>query len=25
MVEDVSAMLASLGVPASRIIYEKWW
>jgi ferredoxin-NADP reductase len=25
MVEDVSAMLASLNVPASRIIYEKWW
>lgn len=25
MVEDVSAVLTSIGVPASRIIYEKWW
>lgn len=25
MVEDVSAVLSSIGVPASRIIYEKWW
>lgn len=25
MVEDVSAVLGSLGVPASRIIFEKWW
>lgn len=25
MVEDVSAALASLDVPASRVIYEKWW
>ncbi len=25
MVEDVSAVLASIAVPPSRIIYEKWW
>lgn len=25
MVEDVSAVLENLGVPASRIIFEKWW
>ncbi|BBP00114.1 ferredoxin--NADP reductase [Sulfuriferula nivalis] len=25
MVEDVSAVLTSIDVPASRIIYEKWW
>jgi ferredoxin-NADP reductase len=25
MVEDVSAVLTSIAVPASRIIYEKWW
>lgn len=25
MVEDVSAVLTSINVPASRIIYEKWW
>jgi ferredoxin-NADP reductase len=25
MVEDLSAMLHSLGVPMSRIIFEKWW
>lgn len=25
MVEDVSSILGSLGVPASRIIFEKWW
>ena len=25
MVEDVSSVLGSLGVPASRIIFEKWW
>lgn len=25
MVEDVSAVLGNLGVPASRIIFEKWW
>ncbi len=25
MVEDVSSILGSLAVPASRIIFEKWW
>lgn len=25
MVEDISAMLYALGVPMSRIIFEKWW
>ena len=25
MVEDVSSLLGSLAVPASRIIFEKWW
>lgn len=25
MVEDMSAMLHALGVPMSRIIFEKWW
>lgn len=25
MVEDMSAMLHDLGVPMSRIIFEKWW
>lgn len=25
MVEDMSTMLHSLGVPMSRIIFEKWW
>lgn len=25
MVEDLSAMLHELGVPMSRIIFEKWW
>ena len=25
MVEDASAVLTSIGVPESRIIYEKWW
>lgn len=25
MVEDVSAALATIGVPPSRVIYEKWW
>jgi len=25
MVEDVSSVLGSLAVPASRIIFEKWW
>lgn len=25
MVEDMSAMLHELGVPMSRIIFEKWW
>lgn len=25
MVEDVSAVLGGLDVPASRIIFEKWW
>lgn len=25
MVEDISAMLAELGVSPSRIIFEKWW
>lgn len=25
MVEDVSAVLTSINVPAHRIIYEKWW
>jgi ferredoxin-NADP reductase len=25
MVEDMSAMLYEIGVPASRIIFEKWW
>jgi ferredoxin-NADP reductase len=25
MVEEVSALLNTLGVPASRIIFEKWW
>ena len=25
MVEDASAVLGSIGVPPSRIIYEKWW
>jgi len=25
MVEDVSSILVSLAVPASRIIFEKWW
>ncbi|ARU31178.1 hypothetical protein CAP31_05430 [Sulfuriferula sp. AH1] len=25
MVEDAGAVLTSIGVPASRIIYEKWW
>lgn len=25
MVEDVGAVLASIAVPPSRIIYEKWW
>lgn len=25
MVEDMSAMLTELGVPPSRVIFEKWW
>jgi ferredoxin-NADP reductase len=25
MVEDMSALLHDLGVPMSRIIFEKWW
>lgn len=25
MVEDISALLHALGVPLSRIIFEKWW
>jgi len=25
MVEDISASLRELGVPASRILFEKWW
>jgi ferredoxin-NADP reductase len=25
MVEDISAVLTSIAVPAERIIYEKWW
>jgi ferredoxin-NADP reductase len=25
MVEDMSSLLKELGVPASRVIFEKWW
>jgi ferredoxin-NADP reductase len=25
MVEDMSGLLRELGVPASRVIFEKWW
>jgi len=25
MVEDMSTLLHGLGVPMSRIIFEKWW